>query len=59
MDEIRLYLYENIKDMINIDIEKNSNLIANVDETPLALEPITTTTLEKIASTTVKIHTFC
>lgn len=45
--------------MINIDIEKNSNLIANVDETPLALEPITTTTLEKIASTTVKIHTFC
>ena len=59
MDEIRLYLYENIKDMINIDIEKNSNLIVNVDETPLVLEPITTTTLEKIASTTVKIHTFC
>ena len=44
--------------MINIDLEKNGNLIANVDETPLTLEPITTTTLEKLGSTTVKIHSF-
>ena len=58
LDEKRLYLYENIKDMINIDIEKKSNLIANVDETPLVLESIKTITLEKIGSTTVKIHTF-
>ena len=34
--------------MINIDLEKNGNLIANVDETPLTLEPITTTNLEKL-----------
>ena len=40
---------KNIKDMINIDI---------VDETPQVLEPITTTTLEKIGATTVIIHTF-
>ena len=44
--------------MINLDLEKNGNLIANVDETPLTLEPITTTTLEKLGSTTVKIHSF-
>ena len=58
LEEVRLFLYENIKDMINIDIEKNGNLVANVDETPLVLEPITSTTLEKIGSRTVKIHSF-
>ena len=40
--------------MINIDLEKNGNLIANVDENPLALEPIKSTTLEQLGSTTVK-----
>ncbi len=44
--------------MINYDIEKNGNLAANVDETSLVLEPITSTTLEKMESRTVKIHTF-
>lgn len=48
MEDIRLFLYENIKDMINIDLEKNGNLVSNVDETPLALEPITSTTFEKL-----------
>ena len=48
MDEIRLYLYENIKDRVDTNIEKNSNLIANVDEIPLVLEPITTKHLKKL-----------
>ena len=58
LEDIRYFLYENIKDMINIDLEKNGNLISNVDETPLALEPITSITLEKLGSTTVKIYSF-
>ena len=44
--------------MIEYDTETNSNIIANVDETPIVLEPIITTTLEKIGTTTVKIHSF-
>ena len=44
--------------MIEYDTETNSNIIANVDETPIVLEPITTTTLKKIGSSTVKIHSF-
>ena len=44
--------------MIEYDTETNSNIIANIDKTPIVLEPITTTTLEKIGSTTVKIHSF-
>ena len=58
LEEIRTFLFNAIKDMIEYDTETNSNIIANVDETPIVLEPITTTTLEKIGSSTVKIHSF-
>ena len=58
LDEIRTFLFNAIKDMIEYDTETSSNIIANVDETAIFLEPITTTTLEKIGLTTVKIHSF-
>ena len=44
--------------MIEYNTETNSNIIANVEEAPIVLEPITTTMLEKIGSTTVKMHSF-
>jgi len=36
----------------------NSNILANVDETPIVLEPISGITLEKIGEKTVQIRTF-
>ena len=48
LENLRAFLYQSIKDSLDLITELNSNLIGNVDETPICLEPITNTTLEKI-----------
>ena len=58
LENLRAFLYQSIKDSLDLITELNSNLIGNVDETPICLEPITNTTLEKIGEKTIKIRTF-
>ena len=58
LEDLRNYLYQAIKDNIEFNLEQNASLIGNVDETPLSLEPITNTTLEKIGEKTIKIRSF-
>ena len=47
-----------MKDVYESNTDVNTQLIGNVDETPICLELITTTTLEKIGEKTIKIRTF-
>ena len=47
-----------MKDVYESNTDVNTQLIGNVDETPICLEPITTATLEKIGEKTIKIRTF-
>ena len=59
MENVREFLYKALKDNYeynNTDI--NANILANVDETPIVMEPITGTTLEKIGEKTLHIRTF-
>ena len=56
LEDIRKYLYNNILEVI--EVIKYKTIIANVDETPIYLEPITGTTLEKIVANQVKTRTF-
>ena len=54
LENVREFLYKAIKDNYEYNTDINSNIIANVDETPVVLEPITGTTLEKIGEKTDK-----
>lgn len=58
LENLRNYLYDVIKDMIEKETYVNTHRLANLDETPLVLEPISGTTLEKIGADNVKIRTF-
>ena len=58
MEDLRNYIYQAIKDNIEFNLDNKSIIIGNVDETPISLEPITNTTLEKIGEKTIKIRTF-
>ena len=58
MEDLRNYIYQAIKDNIEFNLDNKSIIIWNVDETPISLEPITITTLEKIGEKTIKIRTF-
>jgi len=57
-DYIESYLSLAVRDMVQKNTDINSYLVANVDETPLVLEPITATTLEKCGETSIRIKTF-
>ena len=56
LENLRDYLYTALKDNYEYNTDVNSNILANVDETPLVLESLTGTTLEKIGEKTVKIR---
>ena len=58
MENIREYIYTAIKDNIEKNISLYPNIVANVDETPIVLEPITSTTIEKRGTKTITVHTF-
>ena len=58
MENIHEYLFKAIKDNIERKIYLNPNIVANVDETPIVLEPITGLTIEKKGQKTITIHTF-
>lgn len=58
LENVREFLYNALKDNYEYNTDINANIIANVDETPIVLEPITGTTLEKIGEKTVQIRTF-
>ena len=58
MEDLRNYIYQAIKDNIEFNLDNKSIIIGNVDETPISLEPITNTILEKIGEKTIKIRTF-
>ena len=58
LDNVRDYLYKALKDNYEYNTDINSNIIANIDEIPIVLEPITRTTLEKIGEKSVQFRTF-
>jgi len=58
LENVREFLYKALKDNYEYNTDINANILANVDETPIVMEPITGTTLEKIWEKTVKIKTF-
>lgn len=47
IENIREYIYIWIKDNLDKNIYLHPNIITNVDETPITLQPITVTTLDK------------
>ena len=47
LENISEYIFKAIKDNIKRKIYLNPNIVANVDETPIVLEPITGITIEK------------
>ena len=47
LENIREYIFKAIKGNIERKIYLNHNIVANVDETPIVLEPITGITIEK------------
>ena len=47
MEIIREYIFKTIKDNLERQIYLNPNIVANVDETSIVLEPITGITIEK------------
>lgn len=58
MENIHEYLFKATKDNIERKLYLNPNIVANVDETPIVLEPITGLTIEKKGQKTITIHTF-
>jgi len=58
MKNIHKYIYNAVKDIMEKEIYFNSNIVANINETPIVLEPITGFTIEKKGQKTIIIHIF-
>ena len=58
LEKIREYILNAQKDVYYYNTDIETGIIANIDETPKVLEPITNATLEKIGTISVKIKTF-
>lgn len=58
LENLRNYLYDVTKNMIEKETYFKTHILANVDETPLVLEPIWGITLENNGAKTIKKRTF-
>ena len=58
MENICKYIYNAVKDCIEKETYLNLNIVINVDEIPIVLEPFKGFTIEKNGQKTIKIHTF-
>ena len=58
LENVRDFLYKALKDNYEYNTDINQNIIANLDEMSIVLEPMTGTTLEKSGEKTVQIRTF-
>ena len=58
LENIRNYLFTPITDIIDLNNDFNSTLFANVNETPIVLEPYTEISFKNVGEVTVKIRNF-
>ena len=58
MENICKYIYNAVKDCIEKETYLHLNIVINVDEIPIVLEPIKGFTIEKKGQKTINIHTF-
>jgi hypothetical protein len=58
LEKLRSHLHTAVKDLMELNNDTNSCILANVSEIPIVLEPYTETILKTVGDSRVKIRTF-